>query len=119
MKKLKFIWFIFILVGSESAFSQLKAFPEAEGFAAFVSGGRSGSVYIVTNLDASGTGSLQWAVSQAGARIVVFEVSGIITGDIHIPHGDITIAGQTAPGAGINKPRVSHIRNHASKRQIH
>jgi len=80
---------------------QIKAFPEAEGFGAMVSGGRGGDVHIVTNLNASGTGSLQWAVSQAGSRIVVFNVSGIITGDLHIPHGDLTIAGQTATGAGI------------------
>ncbi|MGJ8664451.1 MAG: pectate lyase family protein [Marinicella sp.] len=81
--------------------AQLKAFPEAAGFAAEVTGGRGGDVRIVTNLNASGTGSLQWAVSQPGPRIVVFEVSGVITGDLHITHGDITIAGQTAPGAGI------------------
>lgn len=81
--------------------AQLKAFPEAAGFAAYVSGGRGGDVHIVTNLDDSGTGSLQWAVSQPGPRIVVFEVSGVIDGDLHIPHGDLTVAGQTAPGAGI------------------
>jgi len=90
-----------LLLHSHGAWAQLKAFPEAEGFAAMVSGGRGGDVHIVTNLNASGTGSLQWAVSQPGPRIVVFEVSGIITGDLHIPHGDLTIAGQTAPGAGI------------------
>jgi hypothetical protein len=56
----------------------------------------------VTTLATSGVGSLQWALDQPGPRIIVFAVSGVIDGDVHIPHGDVTIAGQTAPGeAGI------------------
>ncbi len=101
MKKIKPIILVLLLAYGVPLWAQLKAFPEAYGFAAEVSGGRGGAVHIVTNLNPSGVGSLQWAVSQPGPRIVVFEVSGVITGDLHIPHGDLTLAGQTAPGAGI------------------
>jgi len=55
----------------------------------------------VTNLNTSGPGSLQAACSAEGPRIVVFDVSGVIHGDVRIEHGQITIAGQTAPGGGI------------------
>ncbi len=100
-KRIQWVLLVLIIGQSFNAWAQLKAFPEATGFAAYVTGGRGGDVHIVTNLNASGVGSLQWAVSQPGPRIVVFEVSGLIVGDLHIPHGDLTLAGQTAPGAGI------------------
>ena len=79
----------------------LPAFPGAEGFGALATGGRGGQVLKVTTLAASGPGSLQWALDQSGPRIIVFAVSGVIEGDVRIPHGDVTIAGQSAPGAGI------------------
>jgi len=79
----------------------LDAFPGAEGFGAVSVGGRAGQVIKVTNLNAGGPGSLQAACSAAGPRVVVFAVSGVIRGDIFIQNPYITIAGQTAPGAGI------------------
>ena len=77
---------------------QLKAFPEAEGFGALASGGRGGSVYHVTNLNDSGTGSFRDAVSQSN-RTVVFDVGGVINITSQVAFANnLTIAGQTAPG---------------------
>jgi pectate lyase len=81
--------------------TSLPAFPGAEGFGASTPGGRGGRVMTVTNLNADGPGSLQAACRESGPRIVVFSVSGVIRGDIEITEPYITIAGQTAPGAGI------------------
>ncbi|OYV03908.1 MAG: hypothetical protein CFE26_19690, partial [Verrucomicrobiales bacterium VVV1] len=71
----------------------IPAFPGAEGFGADAAGGRGGDVYIVTNLNSTGAGSLYNGLTTipASGRTIVFAVSG------HI----LTIAGQTAPGDGI------------------
>jgi pectate lyase len=80
------------------------AFEDAEGFGAATLGGRGGQIVKVTNLDDSGVGSLRWALeSVAGPRIVVFDVAGSIHLDsqILVRDGNVTLAGQTAPGDGI------------------
>lgn len=79
----------------------LPAFPGAEGFGAVTQGGRGGRVIKVTNLNPSGPGSFQAACAEEGPRIVVFDVAGVIRGDISIVHSKITIAGQSAPPPGI------------------
>ena len=77
------------------------AFPGAEGFGKYTSGGRFGEIYKVTNLDDSGPGSFRDAVSKP-RRIVVFEVGGVIRLESPLSFSEnLTIAGQTAPGDGI------------------
>ncbi|MBR1878098.1 MAG: pectate lyase [Paludibacteraceae bacterium] len=85
------------------------AFPGAEGFGKYTSGGRGGQVVYVTTLmdDANGDteGSLRWAMKQYPDEplTVCFAVSGEIrlVKDLRINRKNYTIAGQTAPGMGI------------------
>lgn len=79
---------------------QLRAFPGAEGWGAVSKGGRGGRVIKVTSLNATGPGSLAEACAAEGPRIVVFDVNGVIRGNIRITNPYITIAGQTASAPG-------------------
>jgi hypothetical protein len=83
--------------------SDIPAFPGAEGGGAFTPGGRGGKVIVVTSLEDRGPGTLREACETGGARIVVFNVSGVIRlkSPINVRAPYITIAGQTAPGDGI------------------
>ena len=82
------------------------AFPTAEGFGKYATGGRGGKVVKVTSLaDDNSEGTLRWAFNQyPGEPItIVFEVSGeiVLNSDMRVKRSDWTLAGQTAPGEGI------------------
>ncbi|KAI2483582.1 Polysaccharide lyase family 1 protein [Pyrenophora tritici-repentis] len=92
-----FLQILPLLVTSASAL----AFPGAEGFGSNAVGGRGGTVYVVTNLNDSGAGSLRDAVSQPN-RIVVFSIGGLINiKERMVVSKRVSILGQTAPGDGI------------------
>lgn len=95
--------FLTTLLAATPAIAATKSFPGAEGFGSYTPGGRGGVVYVVSNLNDSGTGSLRACVEATGARTCVFTVSGLISTmkPIMARTPYLTIAGQTAPGDGI------------------
>lgn len=78
------------------------AFPGAEGFGKFTTGGRGGKIYIVTNLHDKGPGSFRRGAGLDEKRMIIFAVSGTIHLETKLSiKGNVTIAGQSAPGDGI------------------
>jgi rhamnogalacturonyl hydrolase YesR/pectate lyase len=88
---------------AEAPEGRIIAFPGAEGFGRFATGGRGGRICEVTTLNDSGPGSFREALAAHGPRTVVFRVAGTIQlrSPIVITEGNLTVAGQTAPGGGI------------------
>ena len=113
VKRMKLLLAVSCLLLAVSSQGQTLAFPTAEGFGKYASGGRGGKVVEVTTLADSGEGSLRWALTEAGREnaTIVFRVSGIIDigsnpqrkneRSIRAKLKNVTIAGQTAPGEGI------------------
>jgi hypothetical protein len=99
--------------------AQQLAFPGAEGFGKYATGGRGGQVAKVTNLDDDGPGSFRQALNEHPGQplTIVFEVGGIIElkSPVVIRRSNLTIAGQTAPGDGICLKGHSFIINGAGK----
>jgi pectate lyase len=77
------------------------AFPGAEGFGQFATGGSGGETIHVTTLDDSGPGSFRDAVSKPN-RTIVFDVGGIIRLKSNVAvSSHVTLDGQNAPGEGV------------------
>lgn len=89
----------------------LPAFPGAEGYGKYTTGGRGGEVCYVTRTDDCPDnnlveGTLRWALRHDNGgkpRTVLFATSGTIylTSKLKMEFPDVSILGQTAPGGGI------------------
>ena len=110
--KLKKTILLFIMAMGVNLYTQAQtrmvAFPGAEGYGKYATGGRGGKTYVVTSLDdcdesSLKAGTFRWAVKQPGKKIVTFAVNGTIylKSALNLDCGDLTILGQTAPGEGV------------------
>lgn len=113
-----------VFVSGVASAAEPQRVAAGSGFGADTPAGRGGEVLRVTNLQAGGPGSLRAALEAEGARIIVFEVAGVIDLDgrsITVAHPFVTLAGQTAPSPGVtvirgaiyittHDVRIQHVR---------
>ncbi len=106
----RFVSSLLLFSISVVSFAQTLAFPSAEGYGRYATGGRGGNVYYVTRLDDCTDdnlveGTLRWALRDGDdtPRTVLFRVCGTIylTSKLKFAHPNVTLAGQTAPGGGV------------------
>ena len=91
----------FLVAGSPLHAAEL-AFPGAEGYGAGAIGWKGGALIAVTTLDESGPGSLRDCVERDGPRVCIFRVAGTIRlSSPLMVRSNVYIAGQSAPGQGI------------------
>lgn len=84
------------------SWAQDVAFPGAEGYGASATAWRGGALIPVTTLEDHGPGSLRDCVERDGPRICIFQVAGTIhLREPLMVRSDVYVAGQTAPGGGI------------------
>ena len=110
MKNYRLITLVVFITHYALCIANTPAFPTAEGYGKYATGGRGGNVYYVTRLDDCSDdnlveGTLRWALRSGDdtPRTVLFQVCGTIylNTKLKLAHPNITIAGQTAPGGGI------------------
>ncbi len=103
------------VLASLNVVAQELAFPGAEGFGKYATGGRAidargNDTLRVTSLEDCPDnqlqkGTLRWAIRKGGdkPRVIVFDVAGTIylTHPLSFTHPNVSILGQTAPAGGI------------------
>lgn len=114
MRKFYFLFALILAmlpISETQAQEKMLAFPGADGYGKYTTGGRGGEVCYVTRTDDCSDnnlveGTLRWALQHDNGgkpRTILFATSGTIylTSKLKMQYPDVSILGQTAPGGGI------------------